>query len=803
MNREDRTARTTPWVALSCALAAGCRLWDIGPIVDDRRASDAAQDAAERDEGLPDAWVDASASDAATDAAAIDPCPSHRAQITSGVGAIDVRTYLFSPLVVHGARACPVMVTPRGRPFAAVAEEGDGRVAWLGHDALLSLVATQRDVAPLLRNTMAWAGRRALRELRIGVAPEAMTGTLPAFFAQEGVSPRMIAARDLRAGEVDVWVAFATTAPTASNEQQIVRDFVASGGGILLAGQAWNWARSRPSDPIEAYPGNALVPSAGITAMAEPLSTAETTAGASIAVTELSHATRAVEALGAHLSAQRTLSATQQQTLFAVLRDAAKVTPIGAQFWAQARRSIAGSALPATSATAPLSVAAQPIEASVHALVGRINAHGPSEWIEAVRGAEGFPGAVGMGARRESVTVAIDGDTAAGDARRLYAQSGARVWRSTGVYAPPGESLTIRVSSALASAGLGVRIGAHERDLTDEPTWSRAPRVSREQLVTSASTTAASVYGGLVYITVAPGSRLGAMDVTIDGGVRAASFVLSRDRGEDARWLAEARASAAPWLELVGERVVLTVATEAALAVSSPTELTEYWDRAQRELDDFAGIEGAFQRAERVVFDPQLAGGAAADSGYPAVRARSRTSAALDLAALRTNGDWGGYFVLARAAQSTDWLVAGSQDATVSVLSLYALERVTGVAHTAPPIVELAASARGARIDAYVAGGRDFSGDWSGFTALETYLQLVEGFGWTPLRQCVREIAALPVAERPTTADARLQQWAQRSARAAGRDLSPFYQRWGWPVSAATRATTAALPSWAEQPARP
>ncbi len=281
MNREDRTTRSTPWAALWCALAAGCRLWDVGPIVDDHRARDATQDAAERDEGTTDASaIDAAERDAGPDAAMIDQCASHRAQITSGVGVIDVRTYLFSPLVVHGARACPVMVSPRGRPFVAAAEEGDGRVVWLGHDALLSLVATQRAVAPLLRNAMSWAGRRALRELRIGVAPDAMTGTLPAYFAQEGVSARVIAARDLRAGDVDVWVAFATTAPTASNEQQIVRDFIASGGGLVLAGQAWNWARSHASDPIDAYPGNALVAAAGITAMAEPMSTAETTAGA-------------------------------------------------------------------------------------------------------------------------------------------------------------------------------------------------------------------------------------------------------------------------------------------------------------------------------------------------------------------------------------------------------------------------------------------------------------------------------------------------------------------------------------------
>ncbi|MBL8679013.1 MAG: hypothetical protein JNK05_07595 [Myxococcales bacterium] len=782
--------------------ASGCRFWNVLPLVDDVVRADATSDVAVdvATDAATDALVDASAEVA--DATAADPCEAHRAAMTAGVGAIDVRTYRFSPLAVHGARACPIMVTPSGRPFAAVAEEGSGRVVWLGHDALLQLVATQRDVAPLLRNSISWASRRALATARIGVSPETWTGTLPAFFAQEGLRPSTVSVRELRASGIDVWIVFSTTAPTAADEQQIVRDFVRSGGAVILAGQAWNWARSHPRSPVEAYPGNALVPSAGITALPEALNTGETTAGATVAVSALSHARGAVTALGAHARRSVLLTSAEQSTVWSVLRDATKATPIDATFWGDARRAVEGLPLAEASAARPLVPSAQPIDASIHSIVARINAHGPAPWIAAVPGGELFPGAIGA-EPLASVTVSIDASAAPDDARLLYAQSDARVWMSTGVYAAPGRAITIRVASSAAGAELGVRIGAHDRDLTDEPTWARPPRVSREQRITSAETTTASVYGGLVYLTVAPGSNLGPIEVTIEGGARARSFVLATDRANESSWRDALRTSEVGWVEFVGDRVTLTVPIAAARAVSSPVALIEYWDAVARALDDFAGLTPTSRRRERVVFDPQVAGDASASSGYPAVRALSRASAALDVAALRSSGDWGGYFVLSRAVQSSDWLVAGAQDATVSVLSLYALERVTGIAHTAPPIAELASAARSARIDAYITGGRDFESDWSGFTALETYLQLREAFGWAPLRQCVREIAGLTMAERPMTTDARLQQWVARSSRAVGRDLSPFYTRWGWPVSASTRGQTASLPAWTESPARP
>ena len=107
------------------------------------------------------------------------------------------------------------------------------------------------------------------------------------------------------------------------------------------------------------------------------------------------------------------------------------------------------------------------------------------------------------------------------------------------------------------------------------------------------------------------------------------------------------------------------------------------------------------------------------------------------------------------------------------------------------------------RIDFYVASGRNYARDWSGYTAMETYLQLVEAFRWPAFRALFLEYRALAERDRPASEEARAQQWFLRSSRAVGRNLSPFYERWGLPVSASTRTSTGSLPAWTTMPARP
>ncbi len=723
-------------------------------------------------------------------------CDADRAQILGEVRRIDTRNVLFSPLVVHGDGACPMMVTASGRAFAAFAREGAGRVVWFGQDSMLTTLATQADTGALLRNALAWGVRGgALRGARVGLEPAPSLGAVATIVAREGGTAEDVSALALRADRFDAWVTASTQAPTTEAELANVRDFVRAGGLLLHAGQAWNWARTRPSEPASRYPGNALVPSAGIFVVPSAIAAADTAAGATVTPTEFSHARRAL----AHTRAERALTASEQTLVAASLVDPIEHLPFDTEWWSAARALPSTAPLPTPTRDRPVRPATQPLDAIRLRALGRINRDGPDAWVSRAALSEDFPGAASGATAR--VTVTVDVAAPAADPRFLFAQTSAKVWRSTGVYAPAGQRVIVSVPESATGLGLEAQIGMHDRSLLAEPQWDRAPSLVRARSLTVARTEMVSAFGGLVYVLVPAASASGAIDVTIEGGIAAPSFV--RGRSAPAPWRAAVSASAVPWGELVGARVILTLPLAALRAVTDPEALIDHWDAVLTAMADLAGQDPATLRPERVVFDRQLLGGVVADSGYPGVRLVDRVAIATDLPTLQRDGDWGTTFLFGRRFQSRDWLVPGADDATVSLFQLYALEQVSGRTLADSPNPSLAPASRSARIDVYVSGGRNYGRDFNGLVALEMYLQLVEGFGWATLRRIVHEYQALPELERPATDDARVQQWVVRSSRVCNRDLSPFYSRWGLPVSASTRTVTAMYPPWTEAPARP
>jgi len=51
-------------------------------------------------------------------------------------------------------------------------------------------------------------------------------------------------------------------------------------------------------------------------------------------------------------------------------------------------------------------------------------------------------------------------------------------------------------------------------------------------------------------------------------------------------------------------------------------------------------------------------------------------------------------------------------------------------------------------------------------------------------------------AERPKTDMDKHDQWMVRMSRAVGRDLGPFFEKWGVPTSEKARASIGGLPPW-------
>jgi hypothetical protein len=104
---------------------------------------------------------------------------------------------------------------------------------------------------------------------------------------------------------------------------------------------------------------------------------------------------------------------------------------------------------------------------------------------------------------------------------------------------------------------------------------------------------------------------------------------------------------------------------------------------------------------------------------------------------------------------------------------------------------------RAKRIGDFIAKGAPFS-EWKDdpFLALMMYIQLYEGFGWKPFEQVFAEYRKVPENERPKTDEAERDQWLVRFSRAVGKNLGPFFEKWGVPTSATARGSLASLSAW-------
>ncbi|HMV67243.1 MAG TPA: M60 family metallopeptidase, partial [Myxococcota bacterium] len=475
--------------------------------------------------------------------------------------------------------------------------------------------------------------------------------------------------------------------------------------------------------------------------------------------------------------------------------DALATVPVDWPWWRRLAPLDAALGPVVPTAAHPVSPAADPL-AALSVRIDHARAIGlPPAEVDANPAHADFPGAVPAQAPRVSRALTVHASYDGRDGRYVYSNADAPVWRGTGLYAPAGEVVRVTVPAGAASAGLAARVGVHTDALWDNDPWIRSPEITSRHPLTSPVTELASAFGGVIEIEVPAGAALGDIQVTVDGAVEMARYV--RGQTTPQQWAA-ARLLDAPWAELEGARLVLNVPIATARAIADVEALVTFWDDVAAAEDELAAIP-APPRSERAVVDRQISGGWM-HSGYPFM-ANLQTAAELtDLAGLTSAGSWGAFHELGHNHQLHDWILPGSTEASCNLWSVYVMEHLVGrpraLAHP-----DLAPAARQARISAYVQGGRSFARDWSVWTSLETYLQLQEAFGWGFYQALFADYA--DDAASPSTDQARIDLWVERTSAEAGVDLGPFYQAWGFPISPGTLATISALPPWTADPMNP
>jgi len=666
------------------------------------------------------------------------------------------------PVAVFGERAFAlVLAAAEGgeAPLAAAARVGQGRVIVLGHSGYAQRVR-EPGMARFLRNAVEWLGNGKAQP-RLG----ARAGWADSL-EKAGLAP--VALRLEQLEELDVLAL--PVLDLTEDEVARVAEFVERGGGLITAETGWGWQQLNPETPLAERPVQRWLARHGLAFTLDALA---------------SEGPYAVEALEAGRGNALTALARLEQGRKVQAEDgwtvafAARALPAGpSDFGAELERLLARHAKALVASERKPLDEKEPLLRALAAAQWSLDkwsldsARAPGA-IEAHPAASDFPGLAGT----PGITQELELDTALDG------------WLSTGLWADAGVAVTVELPPEALQAGLRLRIGAHADTLWHLDEWRRMPAITREFALTGAQTTVASAFGGALYLVVPEGCTLGLLRLTLRGAVPAPHFVLGRTTPE--AWRA-ARRHPAPWAELEGKHLVLSVPARVVRELADPTALLEFWDRVLEAQAELAARPRTGLRPERFVLDRQISAGYM-HSGYPIMTHLDVAEAVVDLEGLRTGRHmWGFVHELGHNLQRPAWTFEGTGEVTNNLFALYAIEKLCTLpagqrgheAVDSPP--DLAAfRARGAPFD-----------EWKSepFLALRTFTLLQETFGWEPFRQFFAEHEALPHAQRPRTDDAKRDQWLTRLSRLVEHDLGPYFTACGLPTSAAARAEVAALP---------
>lgn len=698
-----------------------------------------------------------------------------RAALTAGVKEIAAPGAPGS-LAVYDPTASVIVtgVAEGGSAVAVVAcgRLGKGRVAAFAHDGYFSAESLQvADTSRLLINAARWAAG-ANAKPRVGlINGEPLQPT----FEREGVFAGRISLDDsFQGANVLVVTPYQLTTPQGNR----LRAFVKAGGGLIAAATGWGW-QSGSHKPMTEFAGNRLLAGAGISwtdGFAD-----KTGPKGFLVAPEISPFVNAAAALEL-VKTEKLGGPKDAATALTNIRLALQSTPASAtQYRADIRKLLAGlkqvDRIP--SREKPVR-ADDPMRRFAVGLETVLAQQSPLDELMASPAAATFPGAVPTEAPRVERKVTIN-----------TAVPGLQI---LGLYAAPGEKVTVTVPKTAVPLNLAVQIGCHTDQLWHLDTWERCPQIVRRFPISKTQTAVANAFGGLVFIDVPEEARPGKLSVTIKNAVEAPLFRLGETTVAD--WQKTQRNRPGPWAEVEGKNVIFTVPSLFVRKLDDPEGLMRLWDEMVAAQDAFAASPPR-KRPERIVADAQISAGYM-HSGYPIMTfIDDSVSLSLDEKRLRKEGSWGHLHELGHNHQKGEWTFEGTGEVTNNLIVLYVFDNVLGLRFDSGHPAIRDRDQRNKRIRDFQTKGAPFQ-EWKSdpFLALMMDIQVYEAFGPDPFKAVFAEYARLPDSERPKTDDEKRDQWLVRLSRRTGKNLGPFFRAWGVPTSESARSSIAKLPAW-------
>lgn len=424
-----------------------------------------------------------------------------------------------------------------------------------------------------------------------------------------------------------------------------------------------------------------------------------------------------------------------------------------------------------------------------------------------------FPGAVSASSPRVSRKIQLQHTPVPENLKHIvanlyYSGKDSHTMYSTGLYAAPGEIITVEIPDTLKGK-IDVQIGCHTDNLTQwmaaDEDWRRMPYLVKKTSLKENTTRSANPFGGLVYITCSPGAEACSGEITIRNAVAAPHFIMGKTTDEE--WKKMVQETGAPWGELESNGIILTLSTENLKKITNPTKQAETWDMIVNACYDLAQIPTPYFRKQRIVTDVHIGGGAM-HSGYP-IMATHCPSLGMDsefsiadpgklLLPSKGGANWGFFHEIGHNMQNVkDWVFNGTTEVSVNFFSLYIFDHVLGGRNDAHEGISIESTHH--MMKDYFAKGAKFS-DWaeSPFLGLITFRQIQSDFGWEPFKTVFRRFHEENAKghNKQYSDQEKIDNFVTYFSQATNRNFVPFFKTWGIPVSENVSTTVSGYPVW-------
>ncbi len=699
-----------------------------------------------------------------------------RAELLSGVETIDVGGGAIpGGFVLAGDDAFPLAecrnydgTTAFG---AAGAFHGKGRAIFWAHPAYLDGKMQLKDAPTLFKNAVRWLAHGKANPKIAALR----SGGMPVTLKNTGFSDVTNVATVPKPGEYDVLLANGAT----REEVDAILAFVKAGGGYMSGPLGWGFLFFSPNACFsEDFAENRISGAMGILMGTSGVNRLGD--GFPTACDKIPEGTFVDEAMAIALGEKPSTKQSLKQTT-ATLSQLVNTLPSGVRPELYMRLLSLSKHPEANKCPSPdAPVGAESVFARL-AILAQKNAWlaNPEKPVAASPGAAIYPGVVKPGTPKIKKTVDIDLSVPR--------------WHSTGVYAVPGEPLTVTLGADAVKLGLKVRIGSTADDLSGQSEWKRHPTVTCEVPLVKETTTVYNPFGGLVYIVVPErGGLSGVKPVALAGGVMAPWFKLGRDTNEG--FAEQCRTSGAPYGEIQSDAFVVIAETAGLRHVEDATWIAAYWDKVLAACQHLAQWKTR-RSPERICSDVQLVAGWMHD-GYPLMTHinDAHFDWAIDRENLMTGDAWGCYHEIGHNHQNRDWTPDGTGEVTVNLFTTYAIERVAG-ANIRDSRFPSSRQQAARRVKNWVARGKKFD-DWKGdpFLALEMYLRIKEAYGWDAFIKTFARYRE-PGFVRPKNDGEKWQIFAKELSQTVNADMATVFEKWSIPVTAETKAFCAKFPA--------